>query len=59
MKKHTKILGSAYVLGVWIYGVSYVWEHWAEASHIGSLAGVGFVRAIIWPVWVVLRLTQV
>ena len=58
MKQLGKILGGAYVLGIWIYGLWYVWEHWAEASNIGTLAGVAFVRAIVWPVWVVLALMQ-
>ncbi len=58
MKQLIKILGGAYVLGIWIYGLWYVREHWAEASNIGTLAGVAFVRTIVWPVWVVLALMQ-
>ncbi len=58
MKQWAKILGGAYVVGIWIYGVWYVWEHWAEASNIGTLAGVAFVRAIVWPVWVGLTLIE-
>jgi hypothetical protein len=56
MKQPIKILGGAYLLGAWIYGLWYVWEHWAGSTHIGTLAGTGFVRAIVWPVWVVLAL---
>ena len=56
MKQPIKILGGVYVLGAWIYGLWYVWEHWAGSSQIATLAGVGFVRAIIWPVWVALAL---
>ena len=58
MKQSAKVLGGAYVLGIWIYGLWYVWEHWAEASNIGTLAGVAFVRAIVWPVWVALALIE-
>ena len=58
MKQLAKILGGAYVLGAWIYGVWYVWEHRAEAGQIGTLAGVAFVRAIVWPVWVALALIE-
>ncbi len=58
MKQHIKILVGTYVLGAWVYGLWYVWEHWAEASNIGTLAGVAFVRAIVWQVWVVLALMQ-
>ena len=53
MKQHIKILGGAYLLGVWIYGLWYVWEHWEGSTQIGTLTGVGFVRAIVWPFWVV------
>jgi hypothetical protein len=58
MKQHIKILGGAYLLGAWIYGLWYVWEHWEGATQVGSLAGVGFVRAIVWPLWVALALMQ-
>ena len=58
MKQLGKILGGAYVLGIWIYGLWYVWENWAEAGQIGTLAGVGFIRAVVWPLWVLLHLTQ-
>ena len=58
MKQHIKILGGAYVVGIWIYGVWYVWEHWAESNYIGSLVGRGFLRAIVWPFWVLLQLAQ-
>ncbi len=58
MQQPIKILGGAYVLGIWIYGLWYVWEQWAEASNIGTLAGVAFVRAIVWPVWVALALIE-
>ncbi len=56
MKPPIKILGSFYLLGAWIYGLWYVWEHWEGATQIGTLAGTGFVRALIWPVWVLLPL---
>ncbi len=58
MKQLAKILGGAYLLGVWIYGLWYVWEHWGGTTHIGTLAGVAFVRAIVWPVWVGLTLIE-
>jgi hypothetical protein len=58
MKQHIKILGSAYVLAAWIYGLWYVWEHWEGAKHIGTLAGYAAVRAIVWPWWVVQYLMQ-
>ncbi len=58
MKQLIKILGGAYVLGAWIYGLWYVWEHWEGSTHIGTLVGIGLMRAIIWPVWVVLGLMQ-
>ncbi len=44
MKQPAKILGGAYVLGIWIYGLWYVWEHWEGSTYIGTLAGTGFVR---------------
>ncbi len=53
MKQHIKILGSAYVLAAWIYGLWYVWEHWEGSTQIGTLAGAAFVRAIVWLWWVV------
>ncbi len=56
MKQQINILVSAYVLGIWIYGLWYVWEHWEGSTQIGTLAGVGFVRAIVWPLWVALSL---
>ncbi len=56
MQQSAKIFFGAYVLGIWIYGLWYVWEHWEGATHIGTLAGVGFVRAIAWPLWVALSL---
>ena len=58
MKQPSKILGGVYVLGIWIYGLWYVWEHWEGSTHIGTLAGVGFVRAVVWPLWVLLHLMQ-
>ncbi len=58
MQQSIKILGGAYVLGIWIYGIWYVWENWAEAGQIGTLAGVAFMRAIVWPVWVALALIE-
>ncbi len=58
MQQPIKILGGAYVLGIWIYGLWYVWENWVEAGQIGTLAGVAFVRAIVWPVWVALALIE-
>ncbi len=54
MKQPIKILSGAYVLGVWIYGLWYVWENWEGATQIGSLAGVGVMRAVVWP-WLVVQ----
>jgi hypothetical protein len=45
MKQYIKIFGGAYLLGAWIYGLWYVWDHWAEANHIGTLAGHAIMRA--------------
>ncbi len=53
MKQHIKILGSAYVLGAWVYGLWYVWEHWEGSTHIGTLAGYAIIRAVVWPWWIV------
>ncbi len=47
-------LGLVYLLGYWLYGVWYVWEHWSGYSGFDIL--YGFMRAIIWPVWVALAL---
>ena len=58
MKQHIKILGGAYVFGIWIYGLWYVWEHWEGATQIGTLLGVGILRAIVWPYWVALALVS-
>ena len=49
MKQSAKILSGAYLLGVWIYGLWYVWEHWEGSTHIATLTGVGLMRAIVWP----------
>ena len=49
MKQSAKFLGGAYLLGVWIYGIWYVWEHWEGSTQIGTLAGVGSYG----PWWVV------
>ena len=43
-----------YIVGYWIYGGWYVWAHWSGYSGFEIL--YGFVRAIIWPVWVALAL---
>ncbi len=58
MKQSAKVLGGAYVLGIWIYGLWYLWEHWAEANQIGTLTGHAFVRAIVWPLSVFFHLMQ-
>ncbi len=58
MKQHIKILGGAYLLGVWIYGVWYVWAHWEGATQIGTLMGAGVLRAIAWPFWVAQYLVE-
>ncbi len=53
MKLLAKNLGGAYLLGIWIYGLWYVWEHWEGSTQIGTLAGTAFVRAIVWLWWMV------
>jgi hypothetical protein len=53
MKQPIKILGGVYLLGVWIYGLWYVWENWEGAKQIGTLAGHAIMRAVVWPWWVV------
>ena len=58
MMQSAKFLGGAYLLGAWIYGLWYVWEHWAEATQIGTLAGHAIMRAIVWPLWVAQYLLQ-
>ncbi len=58
MNQSAKILGGAYVLGIWAYGLWHVWENWEGSTHIGTLAGAGFARAIAWPVWVALSLKE-
>jgi hypothetical protein len=45
-----------YVVGTWIYGGWYIWEHWAGYWGYGNLAWYAFIRAIVWPVWVLLAL---
>ncbi len=57
MRQSTKILGGAYLLGVWIYGLWYVWEHAEGSTQVGTLAGHAIMRAIVWPWWVVHALT--
>ena len=47
MKQHIKFLGGAYLLGAWVYGLWYVWEHWEGSTQIGTLAGTAFVRPAI------------
>jgi hypothetical protein len=58
MKQNIKILGGAYVLGIWIYGLWYVGENWEGAKQIGTLAGHAIMRAVVWPWWVVQGLMQ-
>ncbi len=58
MKQSAKILGGVYVLGIWIYGLWYVWEHWAGSSQIATLAGYAIMRAVVWPLWVAQYLMQ-
>ncbi len=53
MKQRIKFLGGVYLLGAWIYGLWYVWENWEGAKQIGTLAGHAFLRAVVWPWWVV------
>ena len=47
-------LGLVYLLGYWLYGAWYVWEHWSGFSGFDIL--YGFMRAIIWPVWLAMAL---
>ena len=55
-----KVLGMAvlgvYVAGTWAYGIWYIWEYWQGYWGFGILAWNGFIRALIWPVWVALAL---
>ena len=45
-----------YVLGHWCYTGYYMWENWAGFWLSGTLAYYASMRAMIWPVWVVLAL---
>ena len=45
-----------YAVGSWVYGVAYIWEHWAGFWNYGSLAYYAFMRALVWPLWVFLDL---
>jgi hypothetical protein len=53
MKQPIKILGGAYLLGIWIYGLWYVWENLEGAKQIGTLAGDAVMRAVVWPYWLI------
>ena len=55
-KKLGMALALMYVIGTWVYGVVYIWNHWAGAEHYGVLAWYAFIRALIWPVWLLLEL---
>ena len=45
-----------YVACYWAYAGFYIWQHWAELGfwHYGLLAYHAFIRAIIWPLWVMI-----
>ena len=45
-----------YIAGTWVYGTWYIWEYWSRDMGYGLLAWYGFMRALIWPVWVALAL---
>ncbi len=46
--------GGIYAIGTWVYGIWYIWQHWGGVSSTGMLAYYGFIRALIWPVWLIL-----
>ena len=50
------IVGGVYIAGTWVYGIWYIWEYWSRDIGYGLLAWYGFMRALIWPVWVALAL---
>ena len=43
-----------YIAGAWVYGTWYDWEHWQGYWGSCTLAWHGFMRALVWPVWVAL-----
>ena len=45
-----------YIAGTWVYGTCYVWEHWQGYWGSCTLAWHGFMRALVWPVWLALAL---
>ncbi len=45
-----------YIAGTWVYGTWYIWKYWSRDMGYGLLAWYGFMRALIWPVWVALAL---
>lgn len=48
---------TVYAVGTWVYGGWYIWLHWAEADlwSYGVLMYYAFIRALIWPIWMVLE----
>ena len=55
-KKLGVAMVAVYATGYWVYGVMYVWNHWAGFGLWWSLAYYAFTRALIWPVWLLLEL---
>ena len=57
MLRHAgRTIGVVYLFGTWIYGTLYIWEHRADFSDFAWLTWQAFLRALIWPMWVILDL---
>ena len=57
MLRHAgKSVGVVYLFGTWVYGALYLWDHRAGYVDFANVAWHAFLRAIIWPIWVILDL---
>jgi len=54
----SQTLAGIYVVGTWVYGVMYIWTHWAGFWQFGILAFYAFIRAIFWPIILAASLFQ-
>ena len=56
MRQAGRTVGFVYLFGTWIYSALYLWNHRADFSDFATLVWHTFLRALLWPMWVVLDL---
>ncbi len=56
LRQAGKSAGFVYLFGTWVYGALFLWGHQLDFSDFATLAGHTFLRALVWPMWVILDL---